>query len=191
MTGRFRATDVAPTAFAMTLSAVVLAACSSTSSGKATFSTANGTPGANTSSTTPSTSTSQAASGACGGGAVAGQGGILQVFCGGPGDAKITMGSASKELTGGTCVEQAGQYAINFGAVAGPDFPSGQSKPDYLGALIDDSNGALGAFTVIIDGTSSGTIVNRVATLSAAKKSVMLKGKRLDDGATVSVNLTC
>lgn len=175
---------------ALTVVVLVLAACSSTSSGKATFSTANGPAAATTPTSQPPSSTSHGSSSGCGS-VQAGQGGIIQVFCNGPGDAKITMGSASKELTGGSCTEQSGQFAINFGAVAGPDFPAGQTKPDYLGALVEDGSGTLNAFTVIINGTSSGVIVNRTATVSADKKSATLKGQRLSDSAPVTVTVTC
>ena len=182
MTSRLSRFDAA--ILAVSLSAVVLVGCSSTTAGNSAGSTS-------LPATIASSPTTAAVAGGCGGGAQAGQGGILQLFCGGTGDAKITLGPASKELKGGTCVEQAGQFAINFGAVAGPDYPAGQAKPDYLGALVDNSTGALNAFTVSIDGTSSGVITNRTATVSADKKSATLNGKRQSDGAAVTAKLTC
>ena len=176
-------------------SAAMLAACSSSTSGNASTAKTSSTtaPAANPGTTTSSAATTTAASGSgsrCSG-LRAGQGGIIQVFCNGTGDAKITIGAASKELMGGTCVEQSGQFAINFGAVAGPEFPPGKTKPDYLGALIADGGGALEAFTVRINGTSSGVIVNRTATVSADKKSATLHGKTLSGGASVTVAVTC
>lgn len=105
--------------------------------------------------------------------------------------AKVTVGAAaSKEISGGTCSQQSDQLALNFGVVAGPDFPAGSAKPDYVGALVPNGSSSPQAFTVRVDG-SGGNVVSSTVSVSADKKTVSLGGKLLTTGDPVSVVITC
>lgn len=175
---------VAALTLAAMIAALTFVACGGSSSKGASAPTASGGKATQTSETSASVAS------ACGD-YKAGQGGIIQVFCGGPATAKVTMGTTTRDLTGGSCGEQAGGFGIDFGAVAGPAYPSGKAKPDYLGATIDDRSGAVIAFTINLNGTSNGLITNGTATISADKKTATLTGTQLQGGEAVRVDVSC
>src|ERR1041385_1976484 len=84
--------------------------------------------------------------------------GEARVFCDGSATAKVVVGGTSSTVKGGSCDEQGGYFAINFGAVTGPDFKG--DRPDYIGALFPDGGGAPDAVTIRAGG--AGGVLNHV-----------------------------
>jgi hypothetical protein len=116
-----------------------------------------------------------------------GKDGIIQVFCDGSATAGLTIGSASTKLTGGSCTDSNGYYAINFGAVAGPDFTG--DKPDYIGALFPEGTTTAQAVTVRAGG-QGGTLTKLSSTVSDDQKSVHIEGTTTA-GDKVTADIAC
>ncbi|MDT4938958.1 MAG: hypothetical protein QOG80_2629 [Pseudonocardiales bacterium] len=167
--------------------AALLAACSSS----AGYHGSGILPAFSTGSTGPTVALQSAGPGsyACSG-YTAGRSGVLQVFCSGTGQAKVTIGGAAKTLTGGDCRTAGTQIAINFGVITGPGFASSQPKPDYVGALVDPSGGGAGAFTARIDG-QGGIVLQPHSVVTADKKTITLTGTLLGTSDAVKVDITC
>ncbi|HEY7323253.1 MAG TPA: hypothetical protein VH520_00390 [Streptosporangiaceae bacterium] len=53
----------------------------------------------------------------CSGGLTAADPGVVDVFCGGPADIKVTAGSLTKDFTGGSCHQAGGVWSASAGVV--------------------------------------------------------------------------
>jgi hypothetical protein len=112
------------------------------------------------------------------------------VFCDGPAAAKVTIGSTTTTLSGGSCDEAEGQLAINFGVVVSIDFPASKQRPDYVGAILEPKTGATSAFTARVGGTG-GIVLNPKGTVGVGNKSATISGALMQGGSAVTVDVTC
>lgn len=138
--------------------------------------------------------TSQSASTPPAGGSVAGcsewdgQEGVVRVFCDGPGTATVSISGKQTILKGGSCESTGSFFAFNLGVVTS-DFPSGKTKPNYVGMIYDTSSKSAQAFVMTVDGETELMLTSK-ATLAADGKSAHASGKSAN-GKAVSADIAC
>ena len=170
-----------------------LAACSGSSSdaGTTTTSAKTATTADGSSSTGSSSSKGGGSSGGSCSGSSAGAGGVLQTFCDGSAKATVVVDGASHDVGGGDCVTSGGFFTLNAGVITGTDFSG--TKPDYLGALLPQKDGAFTAgpgdatVSFAFDGTST-TLTGISGTHDA--KGGSFAGTTLD-GKKATGSFTC
>jgi len=74
----------------------------------------------------------------------AGEGGVVQTFCDGPGTVTVKVGDASGEITGVTCAVAGGYYTLQGGVQVdqGPDATFKGALPDFVQMLLPEAGGS-------------------------------------------------
>jgi hypothetical protein len=84
----------------------------------------------------------------------AGSKGVTQTFCTGKAVVKITVGTATTTIKGGTCAVSGAFFTVNAGVVVGLTFKG--TKPNYFGMDAPQASGAFSNATLayVVGGTS-------------------------------------
>jgi hypothetical protein len=119
----------------------------------------------------------------------AGSNGVIRTFCGGKAVIKVTAGSGTTTIKGGTCGVSGGYFAVNAGVVIDSSFKG--SKPNYFGLDAPPKATAFtnSILTYTINGTG-GAVTKNTGTVAASHKSGTFTGTDLT-GAPVSGSFTC
>src|SRR5262245_1882113 len=117
MTTRTRAAVAAPLILAGLLAVGACGGSSATGAGAGTASSgpAGGTTTTAAAANGPGAGTSDASS--CTGGLTSAYPGVVDIFCGGPAQIKVTAGSLTKDFTGGSCRQGGGVWSATAGVV--------------------------------------------------------------------------
>jgi hypothetical protein len=113
--------------------------------------------------------------------------GVTQTFCTGKAVIKITIGSATTSIKGGTCAVSGAYFTVNAGVVVGPTFKG--TKPNYFGMDASQAPGAFSNATLayVVAGTSGLLLKNSGVT---NHKTGTFTGTDLS-GNPVSGSFTC
>lgn len=123
--------------------------------------------------------------------------GVIDVFCGGPGEIKIQAGGVSRDFHGATCRSGGGAWSASVGVVTDKTGLHGTyAGPPVEVVTINDTDTA-GKATIqsTIDGKQYFALGTATMTLAADQKSAHLEGTsdRLSDApnAKIVVDVTC
>lgn len=180
---------------AVTLVAL-LAGCSGGSGGNGTA--AAGGPGGG-GPTASSTSSNPAAGddASCSHGVKASDPGVVDVFCGGPGEIKIQAGTVSRDFHGATCRTGGGVWSASVGVVTDKTGLHGTYAGPPVEVVTINNTDTAGKATIqsTLDGKQYFALGTATLTLAADQKSAHVEGTsdRLSDApnAKIVVDVTC
>lgn len=135
----------------------------------------------------PATATAQASGPTSCEGYTKGRAGVINVFCGGPAKATVTLGGASFTLNGGYCIHNVTFISINVGVLVGPDFHG--DLPDYFGLVLKPAPGAFNNASATIDTGGAPHAVTLSGTLDKTMSGGKFTGR--DGGTSVSGSFRC
>jgi hypothetical protein len=119
----------------------------------------------------------------------AGSKGVIQTFCGGNAVIKLTTGTTTSTIKGGTCGVSGGYFTVNAGVVVSSSFKG--AKPDYFGLNAPPKATTFTNATLayVVNGVG-GAVTKNSGTVAANHKSGTFTGTELT-GIPVSGSFTC
>ena len=119
----------------------------------------------------------------------AGSKGVIRTFCGGKAVIKLTTGTTTSTIKGGTCGVSGGYFTVNSGVVIDSSFKG--AKPNYFGldAPPKATTFTNAILTYAVNGVG-GAVTKNSGTVAANHKSGTFTGTELT-GTPVSGSFTC
>jgi len=151
MSTRTRAAVAAPL---ILVGLLAVGACGGSSASGAGAGTASSGPAGGT--TTTAAAANGAAAGtsdsSCTGGLTAAYPGVVDIFCGGPADIKVTAGSLTKDFTGGSCRQGGGVWSATAGVVT--EYGVYKGKPVDVVSVNNQAAAGKGTIQLTVSGHS-------------------------------------